>query len=356
MLTPCPNLAPPDFRWPSSFNWPLPCAEPGRAGMLAFFSESTSRSAGAERPFYHLPVLYREVLELMAPAEGKLLIDGTLGGGGHTESFLEAGARVRGIDRDAEARAHAGERLARFGEKVEIVAGRFGEVAEIATDHSWPAADALLLDIGVSSRQLDAAERGFSFQKDGPLDMRMGGDGETAADLVNTWSEEDLRRIFWDLGEEKSGRKVAAWIVARREEKEFLRTLDLAEGLLGLLGRRGRTHPATKVFQALRMAVNEELGELEAALESATAVLKPGGRFGVISFHSLEDRMVKRFFRKVTNEAIDRPEWPEARANPDLGYRLLTRKAVTATSEEIKNNPRARSAKLRVVEKLEDHE
>lgn len=353
MTTPCSNLALPDFRWLSSFNiWPLPCAVPGGAGMLSFFNESSGRPPQRARPFYHLPVLYREVLQYFEPADGKVLIDGTLGGGGHSEAFLEKGAAVRGIDRDAEARAHAGERLARFGDKIEIVAGRFGEVAEIAAARGWRKADGLLLDIGVSSRQLDAAERGFSFQKDGPLDMRMGESSLSAADIVNGWAEEDLRQIFWDLGEEKSGRKIAAWIVGEREKKTFTRTLELADGIQNLLGRRGRTHPATKVFQALRMAVNEELGELQAALASAVEVLKPGGRLGVITFHSLEDRMTKQFFKKVTQETIDRPEWPEARPNPDLAYRLLTRKAVTAGKDELNNNPRARSAKLRVVEKI----
>lgn len=319
--------------------------------MLSFSCESSGRPPERERPFYHLPVLHREVVQFMEPTEAKVLVDGTLGGGGHSELFLEKGAKVRGIDRDAEARTHAGERLARFGDRIEIVAGRFGEVAKIATERGWDKADGLLLDIGVSSRQLDAAERGFSFQQDGPLDMRMGESSLSAADIVNGWSEEDLRQIFWDLGEEKSGRKVAAWIVAERKKKPFARTLELADGIQALLGRRGRTHPATKVFQALRMAVNDELGELKAALESAAEVLKPGGRLGVITFHSLEDRMVKLFFREVTQETINRPEWPEARPNPQLAYRLVTRKAVTASPDELKNNPRARSAKLRVVEK-----
>ncbi|MGE9267298.1 MAG: 16S rRNA (cytosine(1402)-N(4))-methyltransferase RsmH [Verrucomicrobiales bacterium] len=320
--------------------------------MLACFATFEDRPASAGRPFYHLPVLYREVAELLPAGEGRVVIDGTLGGGGHTEAFLETGARVRGIDRDAEARAHAGERLARFGERLEIVPGRFGEMAALAAERGWEAADAILLDIGVSSRQLDAAERGFSFQKDGPLDMRMGAEGPTAADLVNEWPEEELRRIFWEYGEEKSGRKVAAWIVEARKKERFERTLELADGIADLLGRRGRTHPATKVFQALRMAVNDELGELERALESAAGLLKPGGRFGVITFHSLEDRMVKRFFRETSRETVDRPEWPEARPNPRLAYRLITRKAVSARSDELKMNPRARSAKLRVVEKI----
>lgn len=307
-----------------------------------------------EQPFYHESILLDEVVESLAPKEGRLFADGTLGGGGHTEALLEAGASVKGIDRDLDARAYAGERLARFGDRFEAIAGCYGDMSRLAEDGGWGELDGILLDLGVSSHQLDVGERGFSFRFDGPLDMRMGNEGRTAADLVNTWGEAELRQIFWDLGEEKSARKIAAWIVQEREKVTFETTLQLADGIEKLVGRRGRTHPATKIFQALRMEVNDELGELRRFLKIAPGLLKPGGRLAIITFHSLEDRIVKQSFRDQSKAEIDRPEWPAPRPNPDLVYRLLTRKGIAPGSEEISRNSRSRSSRLRVVERVKN--
>lgn len=352
MLFTNPIPALPDFQWPSSFNtWLLPTkAAPVVGGVTHSLAEEAS--GAPEQPFYHESILLDEVVEYLEPAEGKMFADGTLGGGGHTEALLKAGAAVKGVDRDREARAYASERLARFGDRFEAVAGCFSEMSRFAEEGEWGGLDGILLDLGVSSHQLDAGERGFSFRFDGPLDMRMGSEGKTAADLVNTWSEADLRQIFWDLGEEKSARKIAAWIVAEREKAPFITTLQLADGIAKLLGRRGRTHPATKVFQALRMEVNDELGELRRFLKTASDLLKPGGRLAIITFHSLEDRIVKQTFRDCSREEIDRPEWPEPRPNPEFCYRLLTRRGIAPGEEEINRNPRSRSSRLRVVEKL----
>ncbi|MDA7629885.1 16S rRNA (cytosine(1402)-N(4))-methyltransferase RsmH [bacterium] len=333
----------PDFWVSSSFNhWPLPC---GATPVM-------ESSINDETPFYHESVLLDEVIEQLAPTEGKFFIDGTLGGGGHTEALLQGNAIVKGIDRDAQARAYASKRLEKFGDRFEAVAGRFSEMARLASEKGWPKADGILLDIGVSSWQIDAAERGFSFRNDGPLDMRMGESELTAAEIVNTWSEDELAKIFRDFGEEKSAWRITQWIIAEREKVPFETTLQLADGIENLLGRRGRIHPATKIFQALRMAVNDELGELARFLESAADLLKPGGRLGIITFHSLEDRMVKQQFRDASQAEIDRPEWPAPRPNPDYRYKLLTRKGLAPGGAEVERNARARSSRLRVVERI----
>jgi len=307
---------------------------------------------GGGMPFYHESILLNKVVEFLAPREGRLFADGTLGGGGHTEALLENGSSVKGVDRDADARKYASERLSRFGDRFEAVSGRFSEMSRLAEEGRWGLLDGILLDLGVSSHQLDEAQRGFSFRFDGPLDMRMGESDMTAADLVNEGSESDLAKIFFELGGEKASRKIAAWIVRERTRAPFETTLQLADGIEKLLGRRGRTHPATKVFQALRMSVNDELGELRRFLDSAADLLKPGGRLAIITFHSLEDRIVKQAFREGSKVEIDRPEWPAARPNPELRYRLITRKGVAPDRTEIKRNPRSRSSRLRVVEKI----
>jgi 16S rRNA (cytosine1402-N4)-methyltransferase len=280
------------------------------------------------------------------------MIDGTLGGGGHTEAILRGNATVKGIDRDPQAREYASERLSRFGDRFEAVAGRYSEMAILAEQNGWPKADGILLDIGISSKQIDDPARGFSFQKEGPLDMRMGDSGQTAADIVNTRSDEELAKIFRELGEEKSAWRIAQWIVSERGNAPFETTLQLAGGIENLLGRRGRIHPATKVFQALRMIVNDELGELERFLSFAADLLKPGGRLGIITFHSLEDRVVKNHFRHASQPEIDRPEWPAPRTNPEHTYKLLTRKGVAPGGREVEQNVRARSSRLRVVERI----
>jgi len=356
MLSPQTISAPFHFQWLRRF-FPAPLPQPlavTQGEMNSVIPMTGKESEVPEQPFYHESILLDEVVEALAPKEGRIFADGTLGGGGHTEALLKAGAAVKGIDRDVDARLYASERLARFGSRFEAVAGCFSEISQLAADGKWGGLDGILLDLGVSSHQLDVGERGFSFRFDGPLDMRMGEEGQTAADLVNTWGEAELRQIFWDLGEEKSARKIAAWIVQERERSPFETTLQLADGIEKLIGRRGRTHPATKIFQALRMEVNDELGELRRFLKTAPDLLKPGGRLAIITFHSLEDRIVKQAFRDASQAELDRPEWPAPRPNPDLVYRLLTRKGIAPGAEEISRNARSRSSRLRVVERIQN--
>jgi 16S rRNA (cytosine1402-N4)-methyltransferase len=326
------------------------CAAPGWLSAQAPVDFSETVAAGD----YHLPVFPAEVAEWMAPGPDKFIIDGTLGGGGHSEIFLKAGARVLGVDRDPEALAHARARLAAFGGRFSTWEGNFSRLSEIPEIQMGERADGLLMDLGVSSRQLDSAARGFSFMREGPLDMRMGPSSpRTAADIVNCWQEADIVRILFEYGEESKARRIAGAIVRQRAEKPFVTTLDLANCIEKAIGRQGRTHPATKTFQAIRMAVNEELESLATALATAPAVLKPGGRLLIITFHSLEDRMVKRFFKHRSTEFLDEPGWPEPRPNPDYQFRLLARKAIIPTAEETSLNPRARSAKLRVAQLLD---
>jgi 16S rRNA (cytosine1402-N4)-methyltransferase len=306
-----------------------------------------------ESGFYHLPVLLAETVALLAPASGKCFVDGTLGGGGHSEAFLKAGAQVIGLDQDPQALAFAGERLAGFGEQFRAVRSNFEEVGVVLGSLGIPGIDGALLDIGVSSWQIDTPERGFSFQQDGPLDMRMNPEGVlTAADIVNNAPAEELLHLFWTYGEEPAARKIVAQILRDRAERPLVTTFDLVGCVEKVVPRRGRTNPATKVFQALRIAVNRELEVLNRALVEFSARLNPGGRFGVITFHSLEDRIVKTFFKFRSTEWLDRPEWPQPRKNPDFQFRLLTNKPAVASAEEQAKNPRSRSAKLRVVERL----
>ena len=326
------------------------CAAPGWLSAQAPVDFSETVAAGD----YHLPVFPAEVAEWMAPGTDKFIIDGTLGGGGHSEIFLKAGARVLGVDRDPEALAHARARLAAFGGRFSTWEGNFSRLPEIPEIQMGERADGLLMDLGVSSRQLDSAARGFSFMREGPLDMRMGPSSpRTAADIVNRWPEADIVRILFEYGEESKARRIAGAIVRQRAEKPFVTTLDLANCIEKAIGRQGRTHPATKTFQAIRMAVNEELESLATALAAAPAVLKPGGRLLIITFHSLEDRMVKRLLKHRSTEFLDEPGWPEPRPNPDYQFRLLARKAIIPTAEETSLNPRARSAKLRVAQLLD---
>ena len=322
----------------------------GRRSLDIFHANAAPDQANG----YHISVLPAEVSEWMGACEGKQIIDGTLGGGGHSEALLKAGACVLGVDRDPEALAFATKRLEPFGDRFRTWQGNFADLRDIPEVRGEKWADGLLLDLGVSSRQLDAAERGFSFRGAGPLDMRMGPSCPfDAAEVVNTWSESELIRIFREFGEEPRARRIAAAITKRRETRAFTDTLDLADHIEATVGRTGRIHPATKAFQAIRMAVNDELGSLERALEASVEVLKPGGRLLIITFHSLEDRMVKRFMQHRAKPFIDQKSWPEPRPNPDWCFRLPIRKAIAASSEEIKFNPRARSAKLRVAECLD---
>ncbi|GAA5484744.1 16S rRNA (cytosine(1402)-N(4))-methyltransferase RsmH [Haloferula sargassicola] len=316
-----------------------------------------SESADGGACDYHISVFPEETKLHMAAGPGKFIIDGTLGGGGHSEAFLESGARVLGVDRDPEAIAYASARLARYGERFRTWHGNFADLCEDPGIQGGERADGLLLDLGVSSHQLDAAERGFSFMREGPLDMRMGpGVETTAAEVVNTWPEAELVRILREYGEEPKARRIAAAIVRQRAEQPFSTTSDLAGCIERAIGRHGRTHPATRAFQAIRIAVNDELGSLKKALEASVQLLKPGGRLLVITFHSLEDRMVKQFMRDRSREWIDQPQWPEPRRNPDRVFRLPQSKAIAPTPDEIQVNPRARSAKLRVAELLDPAE
>jgi len=317
------------------------------------FAFSAPESDSFSTEGYHRPVLAEEVVEMMQAGPGKYIIDGTLGGGGHSELLLQSGASVLGVDRDPEALAHAGERLSGFASRFATYQANFSEIPAHPGILAGELADGLLLDLGVSSRQLDSAPRGFSFMREGPLDMRMGPNAAmTAADLVNTWEENEIARILYTFGEEPRSRRIAAAIVDKRSVKPFSTTTELAACIEKAIGRSGKTHPATRSFQAIRMAINEELESLSSILSSAAGILKPGGRLLIITFHSLEDRMVKRFLRHHSQPCIDDPTWPEARPNPDCRFRLLSKKAIAPTAVETSANPRARSAKLRVAEFL----
>ena len=306
--------------------------------------------------FVHKAVMLGEVLETLRPKSGGVYVDGTVGGAGHAAAILTASSPtgwLYGCDRDGAAVETARQRLTDFAGRFELRQGNFAEL------DTWVPAeqcDGILLDLGVSSPQLDQAERGFSFQQDGPLDMRMDrAQALTAAELVSTASAEHLAAIFWEFGGERDSRRFARAIVRRREQNPFSTTRELAELIERLAPRRGaKAHPATKVFQALRLAVNDEIGSLERGLESTVKLLRPGGRLAVITFHSLEDRVVKDFGRVWTRDytftgGVDVPELREPRA-PEL--RWVSRKAIKPSTRELAENPRARSAQLRVLEKL----
>ncbi len=302
---------------------------------------------------YHIPVMPSEVVEWLAPGPGKLLMDGTFGGGGHTKRLLERGSCVMALDRDADALMQAQELAGEWDGYFVALRTTFDRYPGILEEAGVGGVDGILLDVGVSSWQVDSPNRGFSFRFEGPLDMRMDRDSAlTAEEIVNTWPQEDLARIFYCYGEEKASRRVAAAIEVRRRQKPILTTAELADLVASVIPRHSGAHPATKVFQALRIAVNDELGCLERALEQAHGWLRPGGRLAVITFHSLEDRIVKNYMRRHSETTIDRPEWPSARPNPECYYRLPVRKAITASAAEQAANPRSRSAKLRIAERL----
>ena len=301
---------------------------------------------------YHESVMLTEVVKFLAPAPGRLIVDGTLGGGGHAAAMLAAGARVVGLDQDPEALKFAEARLGDGGENFRAVRGNFANIRALLAALGIGQIDGALLDLGVSSHQLDTPERGFSFMREGPLDMRMDPSGPIrAADLVNTMSGDQLERIFRNFGEEPAARKIAARLVRDRMVSPFTTTKQLADAVETVVPRRGHAHPATRVFQALRIAVNRELDVLAEGLAEISGCLAPGGRFAVITFHSLEDRIVKQFFKARTVEFLDRPEWPAPRPNPEHMFKAITGKPVTASEAEQRANPRARSAKLRVVER-----
>jgi len=298
----------------------------------------------------HISVLLDEVVEAVDPAPGRVVVDATFGAGGYSRAFLDRGADVIAFDRDPHARRFAGPLEAQANGRFHLIGRRFSELEDGLADVGRAQCDAVAFDLGVSSMQLDEAERGFSFMRDGPLDMRMSSAGPSAADLVNGEDPAELARLFWLYGEERQSRRVAAAIARRRAEQPFERTLDLAEVVEKALGgRRGApTHPATRTFQALRIAVNEELAELEAGLEAAERVLSPGGRLAVVTFHSLEDRIVKGFFTKRAGRLpAGSRHRPPTEAGPEPTFELLFKSARAPGEAEAARNPRARSAKLR---------
>ena len=302
---------------------------------------------------YHRPVLAPEVVELLAPRAGALIVDGTCGGGGHAEAILQTGADILGLDQDPDAIAHVSERLARFGGRVTLRQANFRDAGKVLDELGVGSIGGALLDLGVSSRQLENAERGFSLMRNGPLDMRMDPRRElTAAEVVNSYSEEELTNLFRDLGEEPAARRIASQLVKQRKTESFRETAQLARAIEKIVWRHGRRHPATQVFQALRMEVNDELDALSDGLIALSARLETGARLAVITFHSLEDRIVKNFFRDRSRQFLDRPEWPEPRPNPDYQFTLITSKPVEPSLEEQRTNPRSRSAKLRVAERI----
>lgn len=309
--------------------------------------------------FHHLSVLAREVIEQLAPRPGGTYLDGTLGGGGHSELILEKigpDGLLIGIDRDQSALAAASERLRRFGSGFKPLQGSFGDLAELLKKEGVSALDGLLLDLGVSSHQLDTDERGFSFRLDGPLDMRMDRTcGDSAADLLRECSARELEQIIKEFGEERWAKKIALRIVQVRQETPITTTLQLADLVAGTIPRRfheDRIHPATRTFQGLRIAVNQELEQVQQGVSAGIAALKPGGRIAVISFHSLEDRIVKHLFREAATGCTCPPRMPYCVCNKKPQLRILTGRPIIAGAEETDRNPRARSAKLRVAEKL----
>ena len=314
-------------------------------------SGSTSAAGGPAR---HIPMLGRQVIAYLAPRAGGVTIDGTFGAGGHTRAILDVpGSRVIGIDRDRNAVADGFGLVEQSGGRLTVVEDRFSNLEEIARSLGHERVDGILLDLGVSSMQLDEPERGFSFRNDGPLDMRMGGEGPSAADLVNTASERDLAAVIATLGEERFARPIARAIVKARAGQPIATTRALTDIVATVLHQRpGEIHPATRTFQALRMFVNEELREVADALVAAERTLKSGGRLVVISFHSLEDRIVKTFFAERGRVSAPSRHQPEA-AQAAPSFRILTRKPVIADDDETSRNPRSRSAKLRAAERTE---
>jgi 16S rRNA (cytosine1402-N4)-methyltransferase len=298
----------------------------------------------------HIPVLLDEVLVALAPLPGATLVDGTFGAGGYSRAALTAGAaRVFGIDRDPDAVARGQELPEAKDGRLTVLSGRYGDMAELLAAQGMSQVDAVALDIGVSSMQIDQAQRGFSFAKDGPLDMRMEQAGPSAADVVNHTAEEELANLIFQLGEERHSRRVARAIVAARRDKPFETTLELADVVRKAVRKSGDgIDPATRTFQALRIHVNDELGELERGLEAAERLLAPGGRLAVVTFHSLEDRMVKNFLRRRSgNQESGSRHLPALVQGPAPTFTLINRKAIVAQDAETARNPRARSAKLR---------
>lgn len=301
----------------------------------------------------HIPVLYDQVLESLALTSAGRYIDGTVGSGGHAWGILEGSSpdgQLLGLDADPAALEVARERLAGFGDRVTLVHANFEALAAVAKEHGFDTVDGILLDLGLSSMQLADATRGFSFQEEGPLDMRFDTrQSRTAADLVNTLPADELADILWRYGEERYSRRIARAIVDERPVNTTQALVDIIERAVPT---RGKVHPATRTFQALRIATNDELGALERTLPQAVELLAPDGRLAVISFHSLEDRIVKHFFREAEQDCVCPPELPVCMCDHEPTLRVLTRKPVMPASEEVERNPRSRSAKLRIAARL----
>ena len=312
-----------------------------------------------EIKFSHVSVLLRECIEALNIKPDGIYVDCTAGGGGHSLEIvkrLTAGGRLIAIDRDEDALRAAGARLADYADRVTFVHSNYAMLQSVLADLGIPKADGVLADLGVSSYQLDTAERGFSYMQDAPLDMRMDREQPLSArDVVNTYSEEELRRILYDYGEEKFARNIAANIVKRRSDRPIETTLELAELVKGSMpkaAREGGHHPAKRTFQAIRIEVNAELSSIPPALDAAVHALNPGGRVAVITFHSLEDRLVKQKFAALSSGCTCPREFPVCVCGKKPVVRVITKKPVTAGEDELEVNPRSRSAKLRVAEKI----
>ena len=309
--------------------------------------------------FSHVPVMADECLEQLKIRPDGIYVDCTLGGGGHSERILSAlteGGRLIGIDRDAEAIRAAGERLSAYGDRLTLVHDNFRNIESILRDCGVKALDGALIDLGVSSHQLDTPERGFSYRFDAPLDMRMDRDQETSAfDVVNGYPEEELKRILWAYGEERFAPRIAAAVVRRREESPIRTTGELSDLIRSAIPAKDRDdgHPAKRSFQAIRIEVNGELSAIEPTLNALIGALKPGGRLCVLTFHSLEDRIVKQTFQTAVRGCTCPPDFPVCVCGKKPKIRLVNRKPLTATEEERKINNRSHSAKLRVCEKLD---
>ncbi len=297
----------------------------------------------------HVPVLYREVLTGLQVRPGGRYIDATIGAGGHAAGILDTSTPdgcLLGLDADPEAVTFARSTLQRFGDRALVIVGNFREIKAVAVAHSFDQVDGVLMDLGFSSRQLAAADRGFSFDRDGPLDMRLNpNQGLTAADLIEDMSESELADLIWRYGEERYSRRIARAIVAARP---VTTTAQLAELVAKTVGHREKIHPATRVFQALRIAVNDELGALAEALPQVRDLVRPGGRLAVIAFHSLEDRLVKQFCQQEARDCICPPEVPVCVCGHRATLGLVSRKPIRPSDEEISRNPRSRSARLRI--------
>ncbi len=302
----------------------------------------------------HIPVLFQEVLDALKPVSGGLYVDGTIGAGGHSRGILERSSpdgQLIGFDRDPAALALAGSNLAEFSDRITLIHGSYVELVSHLNNRNWHTVDGILIDLGLSTMQLDSPDRGFSFRFDAPLDMRFDPDQSfSAADLVNEYTREELAEIIFTYGEEKFSRRIADAIIANRP---LATTKELAELIKGVVPyTRSKIHPATRTFQALRIVVNNELNALEAFLPAALEVLKPGGRLAVIAFHSLEDRIVKRYFREESKDCVCPPEIPICVCSHKAKIKEISRRPIRPEDSEIDRNPRARSAKLRAVEKI----